>query len=219
MPDVPPGAVTVTSTAPEPAGEVAVIEVAELTVKELAAVDPNATAVAPVRLVPLIVTTVPPVTGPAAGATAVTLGGEVAPAADANQEVLTVEATTAAPRIRLVQLLRPDRQPQWIPSRPLAAMSSPNVGSPHAERADGESGALRVNVLCPLVVVHKSTRGPIGPGSRHRKDLRGAVGQLIRLEFWNLDLVKKETTKKDHLKALHLGVGATLRCPFGIPIQ
>ncbi len=37
------------STVPVPAGAVAVIWVAELTVNELAAVDPNATAVAPVK--------------------------------------------------------------------------------------------------------------------------------------------------------------------------
>ena len=54
---VPPGVVTVTSTAPAlPAGEVAVICVALLTVNEVAAVPPNFTAVAPVKLVPVIVT-------------------------------------------------------------------------------------------------------------------------------------------------------------------
>jgi hypothetical protein len=66
--------VTLTSTVPVPAGDVAVIEVAEFTVKPAAAVAPNVTAVAPVKLVPVIVTTVPPATGPAVGEIDVTAG-------------------------------------------------------------------------------------------------------------------------------------------------
>ena len=63
---VPPGVVTVISTAPAlPAGEVAVICVALLTVNEVAAVTPNFTAVAPVKLVPVMVTEVPPAVVPA----------------------------------------------------------------------------------------------------------------------------------------------------------
>jgi hypothetical protein len=71
---VPPAVVTVTSTVPAPAGEVAVIWVAPLTVKELAAVLPNLTAVAPEKLVPAMVTLVPPVGGPVFGVTLVTVG-------------------------------------------------------------------------------------------------------------------------------------------------
>src|SRR5206468_9322272 len=48
---VPLGLVTVTSTVPVPAGEVAVIELPEVTVKLVAAVEPNLTAVAPANLV------------------------------------------------------------------------------------------------------------------------------------------------------------------------
>ena len=60
---------TVTSTVPAaPAGAVAVMEVALLTVKVVAAVAPNFTAVAPVKLVPVTVTEVPPVVGPEVGA-------------------------------------------------------------------------------------------------------------------------------------------------------
>ena len=40
-----------------------------------AAVPPKLTALAPVRLVPVTVTTVPPVVGPEAGLTPVTVGG------------------------------------------------------------------------------------------------------------------------------------------------
>ena len=75
MPLVPPGVVTVTSTVPaDCAGSTAVMLVALLTVKVVAVVDPKLTAVAPVRLVPVIVTGVPPPVGPAVGATCVTVG-------------------------------------------------------------------------------------------------------------------------------------------------
>jgi hypothetical protein len=72
---VPPGVVTVTSTVPaDPTEEIAVIEVALLTVTPVAVAVPNFT-VAPARnAVPEIVTLVPPATGPAAGLTAVTVG-------------------------------------------------------------------------------------------------------------------------------------------------
>ena len=65
---------TVTSTVPVLAGEVAVIEVAELTVTLAALVAPNFTAVVPVKLVPVIVTEVPPAAGPDAGEIDVTVG-------------------------------------------------------------------------------------------------------------------------------------------------
>ena len=73
--DVPPTVVTVTSTVPVPAGEVQVIEVAmfaEQLPKTVAA--PNLTSVAPVRLVPVMVTLVPPAATPELGETPVTVG-------------------------------------------------------------------------------------------------------------------------------------------------
>ena len=66
--------VTLTSTVPVPAGEVAVIWVAELTVKPVAAVAPKVTVVAPVKLVPVMVTVVPPVAGPNVGEIELTVG-------------------------------------------------------------------------------------------------------------------------------------------------
>jgi len=72
--EVPPVVVTLMSTTPVPAGDVAVIDVAELTVKPVAETAPNVTAVAPVKLVPVIVTVVPPVAGPCMGAIDVTVG-------------------------------------------------------------------------------------------------------------------------------------------------
>jgi hypothetical protein len=62
------------STVPVPAGDVAVIWVAELTVNPVAAVAPNVTAEAADRFVPVMTTVVPPVCGPAAGEIEVTVG-------------------------------------------------------------------------------------------------------------------------------------------------
>jgi hypothetical protein len=75
--EVPPTVVTVTSTAPAPGGEVAVIDVAEFTVKLVALLAPNFTAVAPVKPVPVIATDVPPIAKPEVGAIDVTDGAGV----------------------------------------------------------------------------------------------------------------------------------------------
>ncbi len=72
---VPPGVVTVTATAPVPAGLVAVIWVGLTTVKLAAAAEPKLTAVAPVKPLPAIVTLVPPAAGPPFGVSAETAGG------------------------------------------------------------------------------------------------------------------------------------------------
>ena len=71
---VPTGVTTVTSCTPVPAGAVAVTWVAELTVKLVALVAPKRTAVAPVKVTPVIVTTVPPAVEPEAGLIPVTAG-------------------------------------------------------------------------------------------------------------------------------------------------
>ena len=69
-----PPLVTVTSTVPEPAGLVAVIDVALFTVTPVAAVPPNATVAPDAKPVPLMVTEVPPAAGPVAGLTPDTVG-------------------------------------------------------------------------------------------------------------------------------------------------
>ena len=101
--DIPPGVVTVTSTTPVPGGSSAVIVVSETTVKLVAGVMPKSTAVAPVKAVPVIVTVVPPVTGPSVGLMLVTVGaatyvnwsaGEVA---DVPSTLVTVTSTTPVP--------------------------------------------------------------------------------------------------------------------------
>ena len=67
--------VTTTLTAPAvPAGVVAVIDVALTTVTPVAATLPMVTLVAPVKLVPVIVTAVPPRVVPLGGLIAVTVG-------------------------------------------------------------------------------------------------------------------------------------------------
>ncbi len=69
-------AVTVTSTvAADSAGEVTVIEVAELTTTPVPATVPNFTPVAPVKPVPVMVTGVPPAVEPGGGAEAGDGGG------------------------------------------------------------------------------------------------------------------------------------------------
>jgi hypothetical protein len=68
------GVTTVTSTAPaEPDGLVIVIDVLELTVRLVPFVVPNFTAVAPVKPIPVTVTTVAPVVGPLVGLMPVTV--------------------------------------------------------------------------------------------------------------------------------------------------
>ena len=67
--------ITVMSTVPaERAGAVAVIWVAEFTVKLVALVAPNLTAVAPLKLAPEIVMDVPPAVDPLVGETEATVG-------------------------------------------------------------------------------------------------------------------------------------------------
>ena len=72
---LPPAVVTVIFTIPAAcAGLVALIEVALFTVNEVAGIVPKVTFVAPVRLVPVIFTTVLPVVGPDVGEIPVMVG-------------------------------------------------------------------------------------------------------------------------------------------------
>ena len=67
--------VTLTFTVPaDSSGEVAVMEVAEFTVTAVAVMVPNLTVAEEVKLVPVMVTEVPPVVGPLVGVIEVTLG-------------------------------------------------------------------------------------------------------------------------------------------------
>jgi hypothetical protein len=112
--------VTVTSTVPLPAGEVAVIDVALLTVNEVAGVPPNRTAVARMKLSPVMVTGVPPVAGPLFGEIDVTVGAGTC--AWASLLVPAINATSAATimpaarivqtRLRIARVARPLLTPQ-----------------------------------------------------------------------------------------------------------
>ena len=99
---VPDGVVTVTSTTPRAcAGEVALMVVAFITLK-LAAAGPKFTNVAPVKLVPVTVTPVPPPVVPELGLTLVTVGIELAvplhtPAIHTSPEVLGLPSLHAVP--------------------------------------------------------------------------------------------------------------------------
>jgi len=77
---VPAGVVTMTSTWESEvssvlAGTVTTIEVGEATVKLVAIGAPKLMELAPVKPVPVTMTVVPPVSGPTAGLSSVTLGG------------------------------------------------------------------------------------------------------------------------------------------------
>ena len=74
---VPEGVVIVTSTSPAAwAGEVAVTLVSDPKVKSASA-SPNRTEMTPVRLVPVMVTVVPPATGPTVGSRPVMVGAGI----------------------------------------------------------------------------------------------------------------------------------------------
>ncbi len=76
--DVPDAVVICTSTVPDGSvGETAEICVSEMTWKEAAATLPKVTAVAPVKLVPLMVMVLFPASGPELGLTAVTAGADM----------------------------------------------------------------------------------------------------------------------------------------------
>jgi hypothetical protein len=75
---VPPAVLTLRPSRPAvPAGETAVTCVGDTTVNEVAVIVPNLTDVAAFRLVPLIVTVVPPATGPTFGEIEVMAGSEM----------------------------------------------------------------------------------------------------------------------------------------------
>src|SRR5580704_4042907 len=104
--EVPLEPVTVTSTVPAlPAGDVAVICVALFTVKVVAAVAPNLTAVAPVKLGTdeVIVTLVPPATGPEFGLIADTTG-TAAGAPDSSSRLALEDAPSVKSRFPLPAL-------------------------------------------------------------------------------------------------------------------
>ena len=114
---MPPAVVTVMSTVPAPAGEVAVMDVAVLAVKPVAAVAPNFTPVAALKLVPVMTTVVPPAVGPLEVLMLVTVGTAtetVKPAVRTATSAPVVTVTSravaaAAPEIVMLAVA-------WVPS-------------------------------------------------------------------------------------------------------
>jgi hypothetical protein len=85
-------ACTLTSTVPVPAGDMAVIDVSELTTKLVVDVPPKNTSVAFVNPVPVIVTDVPPAPDPDVGEIAVSVGAAT---------MLSVNAAEVDPKLPL----------------------------------------------------------------------------------------------------------------------
>jgi hypothetical protein len=72
--EVPPAVFTLTATVPEPFGDLAVISVSETTLMMVPLVCPKSTPVAPLKLLPVMVTAVPPAARPEEGEILVTDG-------------------------------------------------------------------------------------------------------------------------------------------------
>ena len=88
---------TVTPTVPVPAGAKAVIWVSLLTVTPVAAADPKSTVDTPVNPDPLIVTRVPPASGPAVGVIELTEGAFAYRKVPLSEPPAVVTRTTALP--------------------------------------------------------------------------------------------------------------------------
>ena len=96
---VPPATLTVTSTVPaDSAGEVAVIEVVELTTTPVPATVPNFTPVTPLKPVPVMVTLVPPAVNPEVTVRPVTVGVGGAVKVKWSARLLTARAPRRADR-------------------------------------------------------------------------------------------------------------------------
>src|SRR6185312_13355671 len=94
---VPAGVVTAIGPVAAPAGTVAVIWVAELTVN-VAALPPKVTAVAPVKPLPVLVTDVP--TGPEVGVNEETVGAGACPGVGMGSGVAEAPLLGAVPRLK-----------------------------------------------------------------------------------------------------------------------
>ena len=160
-------AVTTTSTDPPVGfgGAVAVSVVSDVTVTSVAGAVPKATVVDPtMKPVPVIVTAVPPATGPTSGLTAVTVGAVSAAAGAAvrnayeprgSREAIVAKATR---RRRGSARTPPDRRPRSTPRSPVHRCPmlrnfSPLEPPPH-------SAPHRCAALPPVP--------PVGPGQDRR---------------------------------------------------
>src|SRR5437867_234904 len=141
---VPPAVVTLILPDTAPAGTVAVILVAELTEKVVAATPPNFTEVAPVKAVPLMVTTVP--TGPLVGVNEVIVGAVV---------TVKSEALVAVPP-GVVTVIFPV-------TAPLGTVAVTRVPAPFTENVVAATPPNFTEVAPPKFVPLIVTEVPTGP--------------------------------------------------------
>src|SRR5262249_33659976 len=135
---------TVTSTVPVPAGETAVIEVSEFTVKLAALVEPNLTAVAPVKSLPVIVTDVPPDSDPELGSTRVTFRPETG----TNTHAAPTALLSPAPPIRAVVEENATLMPKFpLPISPIPVSFGPCCVQVEPERVN--THAAPISLLSP----------------------------------------------------------------------
>ena len=112
-----PATFTVTSTAPTPAGLTAVIDVAEVKVTPVEALLPKSTVAPEAKLVPVMVTDVPPAVGPPVGLMPVTVGvATIADAGEAATRVIPVanNADVAPMATTERNAVRNDRRPPLL---------------------------------------------------------------------------------------------------------
>src|SRR5438270_709373 len=138
------GVVTITGTRPATcAGETAVIVLAEFTVNA-ASVPPNSTLLACARRVPVIVTLVPPATGPALGLTSPRSG---IVAGSANTQ--TAPAPSLSPRPPMSAVVPSCERATLWPKRPSGVSSAPAsfepccLYVPDSERANTQAAPMK----------------------------------------------------------------------------
>jgi hypothetical protein len=124
---VPPGVVTVTSIAPDPAGTTALICAELMTENEVAGVEPKLTAVAPLRLLPTIAIVFPPAAGPIDGLSELTVG---AGAAQITIDPMTPPPVLAASTLHEVLLTTNPPAAFWTTGASTVALGGPGADTP-----------------------------------------------------------------------------------------
>ena len=174
---VPLAVVTLTSTMPVPAGELAVIRLPEMTVKLVAFAEPNLTTVAPVKRAPRISTDVPPANGPSAGVTLEMLGSGAASAlAGASAASAIVHAARTIAEVSTERRREPSpacRASNFISSAPLLPTHVDIV--PTTVRSNGTPTPRRVRG------VRRISRPNKPHGARNRGPSRQAARILALL--------------------------------------
>src|SRR5438477_3960540 len=158
---VPPGVVTLIGPLEAPAGTVAVIAVAEFTVK-LALVPLNSTAEAPVKLVPLMVTLVP--TGPLPGVKLEIVGGlmtvKLAALLAVPSEVVTLigPLETPAGTVAVIAVAEPTVKLALVPLNSTALAPVKLVIGRATRRASGSLPGVKVVIVGGLMTVKVAAR-------------------------------------------------------------